>query len=147
MPELRQRESGLQAEIETLGAQVTDQAAYLRLAQTLSTFLTRLRASADTLDIAERQQIVRLLVKEVIVGHDSITIRHSIPNLDPPNSSGNSGLVPRRHTEKMATGKDSLLRPWRGGAASGNGLNNFSYRSSTSKYLTNQSSIQSQGDW
>lgn len=113
MPELRQRENGLQAEIEALGEEVTDQAAYLRLAQTLSTFLTRLRASAGTLDIAERQQIVRLLVKEVIVGHDSITIRHSIPNLDPPISSGNSGLVPTHPTEKMATGKDSLLRPWR----------------------------------
>ena len=49
------------------------------LAETLSAFLTRLRASAETLDILERQRIVRLLVKEVLVSDDSIVIRHCIP--------------------------------------------------------------------
>jgi len=29
--------------------------------------------------VIERQKIVRLLVKEVLVGEDTITIRHSIP--------------------------------------------------------------------
>jgi ribosomal protein S21 len=33
----------------------------------------------DTLDIAVRQQILRLVVKEVLVGADTITLRHSIP--------------------------------------------------------------------
>jgi site-specific DNA recombinase len=51
----------------------------LRLTETLTTFMARLHSSAQTLDIAERQRIVRLLVKEVLVGDDTIIIRHSIP--------------------------------------------------------------------
>jgi hypothetical protein len=30
-------------------------------------------------DVCERQQILRLLVKEILVAADSLTIRHSIP--------------------------------------------------------------------
>ncbi len=87
MPALRQRELALQAEVESLSAQFSDQAAYLRLAETLTAFLGRMRENVHTLDIAERQRIVRLLVKEVVVASDSITIRHSIPT--PVPSSGN----------------------------------------------------------
>jgi site-specific DNA recombinase len=119
MPELRQRESALQAEIQAQSAQVADQAAYLRLTQTLSTFLARLRTNADTVDIVERQQIVRLLVKEVLVGHDSITIRHSIPSMDRSVDGGNHRLDSMRHPGNMSVGKDSLLRPWRAVASAG----------------------------
>ena len=44
--------------------------------ETLNTFLTRLRSSASDLNISERQRIMRLLVKEVLVGDDKIIIRH-----------------------------------------------------------------------
>ena len=54
-------------------------ATYLRLAETLTTFLTRLRSSADALDISERQRVLRLLVKEILVGDDKIVIRYCIP--------------------------------------------------------------------
>jgi hypothetical protein len=49
-----------------------DQATFLRLAEKLAAFLGRLRSSADTLDIMERQRIVRLVVKEVLIGDDNI---------------------------------------------------------------------------
>ena len=42
-------------------------------------FLKRLRDSAKNLSILERQKVIRLLVKEVLVGADKITIKHSIP--------------------------------------------------------------------
>jgi site-specific DNA recombinase len=88
MPELRQRERALQAELQSILDQVNDRAVYLRLAETLSGFLARLRTSADTLDIQERQRIVRLLVKEVLIGEENIVIRHSIPlSSTPPNDS------------------------------------------------------------
>ena len=45
---------------------------HLRLAETLSAFLTRLRAAAEALDIVERQRNVRLVVKEVLVNDDTI---------------------------------------------------------------------------
>ncbi len=52
---------------------------YLQLAETLSSFREKLLARAKTLDVRERQQILRLLVKEILVDTQSITIRHSIP--------------------------------------------------------------------
>ncbi|HET9644324.1 MAG TPA: recombinase family protein [Burkholderiaceae bacterium] len=73
MPELRQRESRLKAERDSLNAQLVDQATYLRLTHTLSEFLGHLRDRAQTLNVLERQRIVRLLVKEVVIGDDNIT--------------------------------------------------------------------------
>ena len=112
MPELRQREQRLQAELNMLQTQLADQAAYLRLAQTLSAFLESLRAHAQTLDVQERQRIARLLVKEVVVGHDSITIRHSIPNAvrsgGSPSVSNASGSA-----DKVGSDRSYLLCPWR----------------------------------
>jgi len=79
MPELRRREYATRAELQSIAEQTTDRAAYLRLAEALAAFLARLRSSAETLDIIERQRVVRLLVKEILVSDDSIVIRHSIP--------------------------------------------------------------------
>ena len=79
MPELRQREHASQTELDSILDQISDRAIYLRLAETLSDFLTRLRTSADTLDIQERQRIARLVIKDILVGDETIVIRHSIP--------------------------------------------------------------------
>ena len=78
-PELRRQEQALHRELQSAVDRAQDRETYLRLAETLTDFLARLRSSAETLDIAERQRIVRLLVKEVLVTEDKITIRHSIP--------------------------------------------------------------------
>ncbi|HUA22777.1 MAG TPA: recombinase family protein [Steroidobacteraceae bacterium] len=98
MPELRRREQTLNAELKSITDQTNDRATYLRLTETLTTFMARLHSSAQTLDIAERQRIVRLLVKEVLVGDDTIIIRHSIPipaapsgNDTPPTSGRPAG--------------------------------------------------------
>jgi site-specific DNA recombinase len=95
MPPLRQREQAMQAELLAINNQTADRAAYLRLAETLTVFLGRLRSNADTLDIAQRQRIMRLLVKEVIVGKDLIAIKHSIP----------------KHTESSAGDQQSINSP------------------------------------
>jgi site-specific DNA recombinase len=79
MPTLRQREQTLRAELQAITDQANDRATFLRLAETLTAFLARLRGAADTLSINERQRIVRLVVKDVLIGEDTITIRHSIP--------------------------------------------------------------------
>jgi site-specific DNA recombinase len=119
MPELRQREQRQQAELNALHTQVADQAAYLRLAQTLSTFLDNLRANVKTLDVHDRQRITRLLVKEIIVGHDSITIRHSIPNAV-RSSDGNPGSPILPGSKKGATSDTNYpLCPWSALTAAG----------------------------
>jgi len=90
MPMLRQREQRLRAELQAIADQINDRAAFLRLAETLTAFLTRLRSAAQTLSVIERQKIVRLLIKDILVGEDTITIRHSIPI--PSGAPKNGGL-------------------------------------------------------
>jgi site-specific DNA recombinase len=92
MPVLRQRQQALSAELQAIADQTNDRAAFLRLAETLAAFLARLRSAAETLSVIERQKIVRLLVKDVLVGEDTITIRHSIPI--PSGLSQNDGSGP-----------------------------------------------------
>ena len=90
MPALRNREQMLRSELQAITDQINDRAAFLRLAETLTAFLARLRSNAEMLDVAERQRIVRLVVKEVLVGENDITIRHSIPIPSGPPSNGGS---------------------------------------------------------
>jgi site-specific DNA recombinase len=100
IPELRKQAQAVESELQSLEMAEVDQAKYLQLTETLAAFRTKLRARAETLDIRERQQILRLLVKEVLVGADTLTIRHSIPipsgpgcNGAPRSSSSSSGAL------------------------------------------------------
>src|SRR6266550_2570847 len=90
MPALRHRQQTLSAELQAIADQTNDRAAFLRLAETLTAFLARLRSAAEALSVIERQRIVRLLVKDVLVGEDTITIRHSIPIPSGPPQNGGS---------------------------------------------------------
>src|SRR5262249_40532854 len=55
MPELRKREQTIGSELSAIQSQLVDRAGYLRLAETITSFLARLRTTAKTLDVAERQ--------------------------------------------------------------------------------------------
>ena len=79
MPHLRAREQNLRAQIDALDAQAADRDAYLKLADNLEGFLIRLRDSAGTATVEDRQKVLRLLVKDVLIGPEKITIRHRIP--------------------------------------------------------------------
>src|SRR5271169_1590449 len=99
MPLLRQREQTLRTELQAIADQATDRATFLHLAETLAAFLGRLRSAADTLDVLERQRIVRLVVKDILIGDDTIVIRHCIPvGLAPPPDSGSATPARRRET-------------------------------------------------
>ena len=78
-PELRKREATLRAQLDALDAQLHDAETYLKLTETLDAFRARLSANAKTLPIEQRQEIVRLVVREVLLGDDDITIRHPVP--------------------------------------------------------------------
>jgi len=79
MPDLRARETNLRNQIQAIDAQTADRGAYLKLAQDLGGFLHQLRHAAETAAVPERQRILRLLVKDILVGPETITIRHHIP--------------------------------------------------------------------
>jgi Recombinase/Resolvase, N terminal domain/Recombinase zinc beta ribbon domain len=89
MPDLRGRETSLRHQAQALDAHLADREVYLKLADNLEGFLATLRKSAVTATVQDRQRVLRLLVKEVLVGPGSIVIRHSIP--------------PRRDTSAPAT--------------------------------------------
>jgi len=92
MPELRRPMQAVESELHSLEMAAVDETRYLQLAETLAAFRGKLRTRAETLEVRERQQIVRLLVKEILVGGDIITIRHSLPI--PPSGSRPSGTMP-----------------------------------------------------
>ncbi|MBO8150830.1 recombinase zinc beta ribbon domain-containing protein, partial (plasmid) [Rhodococcus erythropolis] len=79
MPDLRARETNLHNQIEALDTQLADREAYLKLASDLEGFLTQLHTKAEISTVEERQRVLRLLVKDVLIGPDKITIRHRIP--------------------------------------------------------------------
>ncbi|HEX2711139.1 MAG TPA: recombinase family protein [Candidatus Acidoferrales bacterium] len=109
MPALRHRQQTLSAELQAITDQTNDRAAFLRLAETLTAFLARLRSAAETLSVIERQKIVRLLVKDVLVGEDTITIRHSIPiPSGSPQNGGSDGPNGQNYLLCKRSGHGSL---------------------------------------
>ena len=83
MPHLRARQANLRSQLDTLDAQAADRDAYLKLAGDLDGFLSQLRGKAATASTGERQRVLRLLVKDVLIGPEKITIRHRIPTREP----------------------------------------------------------------
>ncbi len=79
MPDLRARETNLRGQLDALDSQLADRDAYLKLADGLEGFLAQLRDNAGGADVPERQRVLRLLVKDVLIGPEKITIRHRIP--------------------------------------------------------------------
>jgi site-specific DNA recombinase len=91
MPNLRKQEHAVESELRCLELTSEDRSRYLRLAETLSEFRGKLRVRAETLDTAERQKILRLVVRDILVGGDTVRIRHSITVTAPPTGDANSG--------------------------------------------------------
>jgi site-specific DNA recombinase len=107
MPHLRARETGLRGQLDALDAQAADRDAYLKLAGDLEGFLARLRGNAATATVEDRQRVLRLLVKDILIGPEKITIRHRIPAR--PGSSGARQRDPAPDTEGDHR-RDYLLR-------------------------------------
>jgi site-specific DNA recombinase len=107
MPELNKKSQSVESELQSLETAAVDQARYLQLAESLDGFRIKLRERAKTLDVCERQQILRLIVKEVLVAADSLTIRHSIPI--PQTGPVSNGPQPTGSYPSGASQKPSYL--------------------------------------
>src|SRR4051794_38269282 len=113
MPGLRARETSLRQQIQALDTQLADREVYLKLADNLEDFLTGLREKAATATVPERQQVLRLLVKDVLVGPEKITIRHRIPiRHTPADSSPDTDAEDGRprHCQLRWRSQDAALR-------------------------------------
>src|SRR5882672_7982284 len=112
MPELNQKSQAVESELRSLEMAAMDQTRYLQLAESLEGFRTKLRVRAKTLEVRERQQILRLLVKEILVDANSLTIRHSIPISQTQKSPATSGSPTTQTLPSAAPQPPSyLLRP------------------------------------
>ena len=107
MPHLRARETNLRGQLDAVDAQAADRDAYLKLADDLEGFLAQLRGNAATATVEDRQRVLRLLVKDILIGPEKITIRHRIPAR--PGSSAARQRDPGPDTEGDHR-RDYLLR-------------------------------------
>ena len=90
MPHLRARQANLHA-------QTAYRDAYVTLADDLEGFLAQLRGNAATATVEDRQRVLRLLVKDILIGPEKITIRHRITAR--PDGSGAQQGDPEPDTE------------------------------------------------
>jgi site-specific DNA recombinase len=88
MPALRAKQHTVRAQLDALDAQLVDQQTTLKLAENLQSFVGRLRDTADTASVPERQRVLRLLVKEILIGPDRVVVRHRIPVTSPEPAPG-----------------------------------------------------------
>src|SRR5512133_847039 len=126
MPALRKRQTAPRAQLDALDAELHDAETYLKLAETLDGFLDRLADGLDQLSLDEQQRILRLVVREVLIGgdDDTITIRHSIPTPTGPDGPsyqlrGSSHLsAPGQHRPARARPRvgATMRAPWCPGA-------------------------------
>ena len=107
MPALRARETSLKDQIAALDAQAADRDAYLRLAEGLEGFLTRLKQNAATATTEDRQRVLRALVQDILIGPDKLTIRHRIPVREPASGGGHHDT-----TDTEGDMRESSLLRW-----------------------------------
>jgi hypothetical protein len=90
-----------------------------KLASNLEGFLTQLRDKTHDATVEDRQRVLRLLVKDILVGPEKITIRHRIlirerTTSEQPDSTDTEGdqrpSCPVRWGCKRGALRDSLLR-------------------------------------
>jgi len=99
-PALKKKIAALENEGQNLGMRAIEDQRWQDINQSLDSFVARLNQTVQTLTNAERQKIVRLLVKQIDVGKDTVTIHHSIPVEQGRTSPGaeSSQLYKRRLT-------------------------------------------------
>ena len=78
MPEIQKRAATVEKELSNIAANELALDNRLQLLDVKS-FTERMHQNNTQLDIIDKRKIVKLLIKEILVGEDSIEIRHSIP--------------------------------------------------------------------
>jgi len=103
IPKLRKRETVLRSELQTLEADILDQERCLQFIDNIEIFLSRIRESAECLNVLDRQKVLRIIVKEILVGPETLTIKHSIP------TTRSSSETPVSFTPSVRTEMPSYL--------------------------------------
>src|SRR4029077_13927032 len=78
-PELRRRQAAIEKELEGVALQALEKSRLTQLNASMENFLAALRQSAKNLEVVEREKVVRLVIKQIVVDGGTLTIHHSIP--------------------------------------------------------------------
>ncbi len=78
-PEIKKKIGALETEQQNLNLRAVEDKRWIELNNSLETFLGRLNETAQKMSPAEKQKVLRSIVKQITVGRDLITIHHSIP--------------------------------------------------------------------
>jgi site-specific DNA recombinase len=76
---MRKREQAIKSELQSLEAQAIDEQSYRQVVDKVENFLGKIHESAKMLSVEDRQKVLRLVVKEILVGPKTLIIKHSIP--------------------------------------------------------------------
>ena len=89
MPQLRRHQLTTEKELQGAYWQALVAERTGEIARSLDNFLAQLKHSAQSLSVVERQKIVRLLIREILVHVDNrITIRHCLPLIGAARDAG-----------------------------------------------------------
>ncbi|MGO8925625.1 MAG: recombinase family protein [Limisphaerales bacterium] len=78
-PGIKKKLGALEQEQQNLKVRAVEDKRWIEVSNSMETFLGRLNETAQTMTPVERQKLLRLLVKQITVGKDLITVHHSIP--------------------------------------------------------------------
>ncbi len=105
VPALKRRETAITSELQNLEAQQMSRDYLMELSGNIEELISQLRLNAKQLNVLERQRILRILVKEILVGKDTIKIRHSIPVPKSPGGGKTPGYLLCWRSRLAAVGK------------------------------------------
>ncbi|MDB6029836.1 MAG: invertase, partial [Verrucomicrobiales bacterium] len=78
-PDLQKRIEALNQEQKNLHLRAVEDQRWNQLSNSMECFLKRLNENIGKMTVAEKQKMLRMLIKQVTVGEELITIHHSIP--------------------------------------------------------------------
>ena len=79
MPALKKRLEAARKEMADTATMIAEEHRLIDMSTTVEEFLSCLKSNVHGMDVLQQQKIVRLLVKEVLVGEHQVEIKHSIP--------------------------------------------------------------------
>jgi len=110
--DLRKREKTLHGELKALEAALVGKTTYLKLVNKVDNFMDQINKSEESMPIEDRQRVLRLIVKEILVGPQTLTIKHSIPfadSTDIENGKNNNALISNGSAEHASLESKSYL--------------------------------------
>jgi len=90
MEKIKKKMEELEKELETISARRGEYERNIDFRASLEYLEKRLTASPNELSLTDKQKVIRLLIDEIVIGKESITIKHCIPSSKNQNSLLNS---------------------------------------------------------